>query len=150
MMEKQINISEYKSFKYNYIKTKIIVIKIIIVFLIITCIFLNTIKFDIIYSNKYIVIKENNEILLNTNILEKDINKVYNNKYIYIDNKKYKYKIIKIDNIIDNNIMLEYKNIYIKLDKNKYKIDNSIINGQIIYDNKNCFKIIYDLIFEGE
>ena len=147
MMNNFISIKEYKTFSYDFIKIKVITAKLIFIFLIILCIILIKLKFNIIYSNKYIVIKDNNQILLSSNIKVDDLDKITNNKYIYINDKKYKYTIIKIENIIDDNLMIEYNKIYINLNNYKLKIENNIITGNIIYAKENCFKIIYNYIF---
>lgn len=149
-MDKFICLKEYRTICYNYIKIKVKIVWSIIIFFIILCILLAILKFDIVYPNKYIIVEYNNELFLRSNVLIDDLYKVNNNKYIYINKKKYKYKIVKIDNIVDNNLMIEYKTIYLKLYSNKYNIENNIINGNIIYAKKNCFKIIYDFLFSKD
>ncbi len=149
-MNKYININEYKSFNYNYIKFKFIGIIIIIIFLFITFFVLMFIKFDIIYSSKYIVIKDNNNYYLNCNVTIDDLEKITNNKTIYIEDKKYKYKVVKIDNVIDDNMLLEYNVISLKLESSKFNIENNIISGYIIYDKQTLINIIFKLIFRKD
>ena len=149
-MNKYININEYKSFNYNYIKFKFIGIIIIIIFLFITFFVLMFIKFDIIYSSKYIVIKDNNNYYLNCNVTIDDLEKINNNKTIYIEDKKYKYKVVKIDNVIDDNMLLEYNVISLKLESSKFNIENNIISGYIIYDKQTLINIIFKLIFRKD
>ena len=98
-MNKYININEYKSFNYNYIKFKFIGIIIIIIFLFITFFVLMFIKFDIIYSSKYIVIKDNNNYYLNCNVTIDDLEKIIpikNSTEIlkYLYDKKYELYIV--------------------------------------------------------
>ncbi len=147
-MNKIITLKEYKTFSIDYIRIKLRIIKTIIIFLILLCIFLGYFKFDKVYTNKYIVIKYEDKLLLNTNVLLEDLPKINKGKYINIDNHKYKYKIIKIDNVIDDKLMMEYKNVYINIDRDNK--ENDIITGNITYDKKTCFEMIYDFICERE
>ena len=92
--------------------------------------------------------KEFNLIHLNTNKYELIVNKndlelLNNNKAIYINNKKYKYKIIEVNRDIINRDDKKYSEVKISLDKS---INEDIIVSYIFYKNNrliDIFRIIY-------
>ena len=92
--------------------------------------------------------KEFNLIHLNTNKYElivnkKDLELLNNNKVIYINNKKYKYKIIEVNRDIINRDDKKYSEVKVSLDKS---INEDIIVSYIFYKNNrliDIFKIIY-------
>ena len=92
--------------------------------------------------------KEFNLIHLNTSKYElivnkKDLELLNNNKVIYINNKKYKYKIIEVNRDIINRDDKKYSEVKISLDKS---INEDIIVSYIFYKNNrliDIFRIIY-------
>ena len=145
---KLISIDEYRTLKYDYIKVRVIICRIIIIFLAIILLILYFFKFDITYKNKYLVVEYSNALLLSTNVLDNDLNKITENKYMYINNKRYKYDVVGMEDMVNKDVMLNYKVVYLRVDTKL--ILNNIIDSSIIYDRKNCFKIIFDYIFMGE
>ena len=92
--------------------------------------------------------KEFNLIHLNNNKYElivnkKDLELLNNNKVIYINNRKYKYKIIEVNRDIIKRDDKKYSEVKISLDKS---INEDIIVSYIFYKNNrliDIFKIIY-------
>ena len=92
--------------------------------------------------------KEFNLIHLNNNKYELIVNKkelelLNNNKVIYINNRKYKYKIIEVNRDIIKRDDKKYSEVKISLDKS---INEDIIVSYIFYKNNrliDIFKIIY-------
>ena len=92
--------------------------------------------------------KEFNLIHLNTNKYELIVNKndlelLNNNKAIYINNRKYRYKIIEVNRDIIKRDDKKYSEVKISLDKS---INEDIIVSYIFYKNNrliDIFRIIY-------
>ena len=92
--------------------------------------------------------KEFNLIHLNNKKYElivnkKDLELLNNNKVIYINNRKYKYKIIEVNRDIIKRDDKKYSEVKISLDKS---INEDIIVSYIFYKNNrliDIFKIIY-------
>ena len=92
--------------------------------------------------------KEFNLIHLNNNKYELIVNKndlrlLTNNKTIYINNKKYKYKIIEVNRDVIDREKIKYSEIKISLDKS---INKDIIVSYVFYKNNrliDIFGIIY-------
>ena len=53
--------------------------------------------------------------------------KVINGKYIVLDGKKYKYKVLKKEIAIDNNNLLNYMNVSVKINLNQKYLKNNLI-----------------------
>ncbi len=92
--------------------------------------------------------KEFNLIHLNNNKYElivnkKDLELLNNNKVIYINNRKYRYKIIEVNRNIMKRDDKKYSEVKISLDKS---INEDIIVSYIFYKNNrliDIFRIIY-------
>ncbi len=92
--------------------------------------------------------KEFNLIHLNNNKYElivnkKDLELLNNNKVIYINNRKYRYKIIEVNRDIIKRDDKKYSEVKISLDKS---INEDIIVSYIFYKNNrliDIFRIIY-------
>ena len=92
--------------------------------------------------------KEFNLIHLNNNKYElivnrKDLELLNNNKIIYINNRKYRYKIIEVNRDIIKRDDKKYSEVKISLDKS---INEDIIVSYIFYKNNrliDIFRIIY-------
>lgn len=92
--------------------------------------------------------KEFNLIHLNNNKYElivnrKDLELLNNNKVIYINNRKYRYKIIEVNRDIIKRDDKKYSEVKISLDKS---INEDIIVSHIFYKNNrliDIFRIIY-------
>ena len=89
--------------------------------------------------DKEILIKDNNKYSLI--IDSRKIDNLYRNKYVYINNKKYKYKIIDIDNNYQNIDGIIYQTIYLDI---KYKGISSINEVYFLKYKKSLFKMIID------
>lgn len=100
------------------------------------------------YNYKINEYKEINLVHLNNNKYELVVNKddlelLNNNKILYINNKKYKYKIIEVNRDIIDRDNLKYSDVKIELDKS---INEDVIVSYIFYKNKrliDIFRIIY-------
>lgn len=95
--------------------------------------------FNFYIYDKEILIKNNNRYSLI--IDSRKIDSLYKNKYIYINNKKYKYKIIEIDNNYQNIDGIIYQTIYLDID---YKGLSSINEVYFLKYKKSLFKMIID------
>lgn len=80
---------------------------------------------------------------------KKERKDLYKNKYLYIDNKKIKYKILKDKGITLKENNKEYYEIYLKLKlKGKYKQNDYI---KITIQNKKIRLLeIFKLIWDGD
>ena len=104
------------------------------------------------YNYKIKEYKEFNLIHLNNNKYElivnkKDLELLNSNKNIYINNKKYRYKIIEVNRNIISRDDKKYNDVKLELDKS---INEDIVVSYIFYrDNRliNIFKIIYKWLF---
>ncbi len=100
------------------------------------------------YNYKIKEYKEFNLIHLNNNKYELIVNKndlrlLTNNKTIYINNKKYKYKIIEVNRDVIDREKIKYSEVKISLDKS---INKDIIVSYVFYKNNrliDIFGIIY-------
>ena len=100
------------------------------------------------YNYKIKEYKEFNLIHLNNNKYElivnkKDLELLNSNKNIYINNKKYRYKIVEVNRNIISRDDKKYNDLKLELDKS---INEDIVVSYIFYrDNRliNIFKIIY-------
>ena len=94
---------------------------------------------------KYSLIKEENNFIVLVNSIK--INEFENNKFIYINDKKYRFKIVKIDQnytSIEDNI---YQSIYVY--PYNYKTDAVITEGYFLKSKKPLYKLIIDFIRGG-
>ena len=100
------------------------------------------------YNYKIKEYKEFNLIHLNNNKYELIVNKndlrlLTNNKTIYINNKKYRYKIIEVNRDVIDREKIKYSEVKISLDKS---INKDIIVSYVFYKNNrliDIFGIIY-------
>ena len=100
------------------------------------------------YNYKIKEYKEFNLIHLNNNKYElivniNDLRLLTNNKTIYINNKKYRYKIIEVNRDVIDREKIKYNEVKISLDKS---INEDIIVSYVFYKNNrliDIFGIIY-------
>ena len=111
------NYQEYKIIREKALSNKLY--KLFIILFLIGMIFL-IYKFNFNVYDKYILIKDNDKYNLVVSI--ENIDYITKNKYIFIDNKKYSYKIDKISNNYENINGTLFKNITILVDG--YKMNN--------------------------
>ena len=102
-------------------------------------------KFDFNVYEKYIILKDNNKY--NLVVSMEDIDYINRNKYIFIDNKKYSYKIEKISNSYENINGTLFKNITISI-KN-YKMFNDYSYCFFLRKNDTFFNMIIKFIKGG-
>ena len=77
------------------------------------------------------------------------VNSIINNKYVYIQNEKYKYKIENIKKDIINVGNEFYQELMIKIEfKDRKLIDNNVIEIKFIIKEMTIFEYIYNL-FKG-
>ena len=117
---------------YNEIPKKIISWITILISILIIFIFISIIKFNT-YVN-YLGIYKNERV-----IIKKSYSSINKGDNLYINGKKYKYKVIKIK---DDSIILN-----VKLDKN-LKIDNNILKINMFKGRTNLLDIIRKKIKE--
>lgn len=134
--------------KKNYEKTTGIIVLLAIMIL------LEIIVITVLYNYKmfnYTIISsiylDKNSIM--TFVDKKERKDLYKNKYLYIDNKKIKYKILKDKGITLKENNKEYYEIYLKLKlKGKYKQNDYI---KITIQNKKIRLLeIFKLIWDGD
>lgn len=134
--------------KKNYEKTTGIIVLLAIMIL------LEIIVITVLYNYKmfnYTIISsiylDKNSIM--TFVDKKERKDLYKNKYLYIDNKKIKYKILKDKGITLKENNKEYYEIYLKLKlKGKYKLNDYI---KITIQNKKIRLLeIFKLIWDGD
>lgn len=110
----------------------------IIGFIILSLIGMNSIfKFNHYYLASGIVKGE----YLSLYVPTKEVDKIINSDYIYLNDDKYKYQVIKIsDNIIENNLAY-YQEVLIDVDlHNKSFINNQIIEAKFILESETMFQ----------
>lgn len=119
----------------NFLKNWIIILLLLNIFMVI----IMFIPFNIYENyNGYIILKDDNSFI-NITVNENDF-PLYKNKKLYIENEKYKYKIISIKN---NNVLVK---VHLKED---IKINNNIVNISILKDRTTILKIIKNKIKKG-
>ena len=130
--------------KSNYESKKIIYVFMVIIFLffIICIIYLFGRKISLYKVFNSVVVKENLVVLVVSN---NDLDLFYSNSYIFINDKKIKFKIVKVNkNIIERDNDL-YSEIYLKFKFNK-KREKDIIELSI-FDRKiysfKMFEVIW-------
>ena len=110
----------------------------IIGFIILSLIGMNSIfKFNHYYLASGIVKGE----YLSLYVPTKEVDKIINSDYIYLNDDKYKYQVIKIsDNIIENNLAY-YQEVLIDVDlHNKSFVNNQIIEAKFILESETMFQ----------
>ena len=126
-----MKIKNYEKFQLLYIS--------IIVLIIIECIFfiiLEKYKMEIYQTIPAIVVDQNTLVIT---IIKKEKQLLYKGNYIYIDNKKIKYKIIK-----DNKYTIDKENyceLTIYLDKRISKKEKDIVTITILKEKEKSIKI---------
>ena len=95
-----------------------------------------------IYSNYKLIYINNNvyEVIVNS----KELNNFYNNSSLYLKNKKYNYKIDRVNKniLVKNN--KKYHELYIKFKYDKYK-SNDIVDIALIDKRKRVINIFIDV-----
>lgn len=120
------------------------------IFLILSLIILIfNVKYDLYYITKGFIIKEENNYFIKIYSELNDIKKIIKGSKLKINNKNYKYDIVKINNelLIDNLNMINYKEviIYVPIDKNEL-ILNNVLDIKIKYDERLISNIVYNFI----
>ncbi len=118
---------------------------ILILFLLTIGIFIILYKFEFSIYEKQTLIKDNEQYYLITN--SKNIDYYINNKKLFINQKEYKYEIIKISNnysTLDNNI---YQTIYIN--PYNYKTNGIITECYFLKSKKTIYETIVEFITGG-
>ena len=103
-----------------------------------------------IFMSKICIFESYNIIYINNNLYEiivsdRELNNFYKNSSLYIENKKYKYSIDKVNKNIMNNNNVNYSEMFLNIDKTNYKSNDivkiSILNRKerLIYIIKNVF-----------
>lgn len=106
----------------------------------------NNFKLNDYYQINGIVKEKNLSILVP---FEK-VNTICQNNYVYIDEYKYKYKIVSINEEVIRNVTDIYQEILIEVDLNdKNFIDNHIVKLQFIVKERTILEYIINLI-KGE
>ena len=136
------NYQEYKIIKDKVLKHNFY--KIFIILFIIGIIILIS-KFNFKVYEKYIIIKNNNDYNLIVSIEE--IDSINNNKYIYINNKKYSYKVKKIEDNYQNINGTIIKNITISI--KDYKTLNDYTYCYFLKNSDTFFSMIIKFIKGG-
>lgn len=119
----------------------------ILTFIIISLVTINKL---VTIKNYYLnegIIKDKSVIIY---VSVKDLYKVVNNSTLYINNRKYNYKIQKISEeiITNNNNFYKEITLYVNLDY-KLLIDNNIVELKFIVNEMTIFEYIVNLI-KGE
>ena len=117
----------------------------IVIFLITIGIFIILYKFEFSIYEKQTLIKDNNQYFFTINSTE--INDFENKKYVYINQKKYKFEIININqdytNVNDN----IYQTIYIS--PYNYKTDAIITECYFLKSKQTIYELIIEFIKGG-
>jgi len=101
-------------------------------------------SFNFYMYDKEILIKDNGNYRL---ILPSEkIDSVVNNKYVYINNKKYKYNVKKIDGTFENINGTIYQSIILDLD---YNFKSSVKDVYFLKYKKTLLNMIIDTIRGG-
>jgi hypothetical protein len=118
----------------------------LLVFIItITLIINNFLKFTDYYQVEGMV--QDNKLIIT--MPYNKVNSIINNKYVYIQNEKYKYKIENIKKDIINVGNEFYQELMIKIEfKDRKLIDNNVIEIKFIIKEMTIFEYIYNL-FKG-
>ena len=140
-MKKAYSIQEYN---YIYDNKRNNTFRLIFIMLIIGIIII-LFKYDFYIYEENILIKENDNYKLVVDAT--NINKISKNKYIYINNKKYKYKFVKeeLDYVNNNGTILETIQINIP----NYNNEANIIKCHFLKNKKTLINIIIDNIRGG-
>lgn len=136
-----IDVDNYKKL---FINTKIRVNKfylIITIFIILFIIILtNSIYYENIYQENGIGTKEG---YIKTIINKEDINKIMSNSNIIINDKSYKYKIVKVSELLELGDNF-YQEIYIKINKNIQ--ENEYISFKVQMEKIKFYKLIINKV----
>lgn len=138
-----IDINDYK-LQYQTKDRKVIKTWIFVLLIIIIGIFFinKSFKYYKYYTNK----GEYQDKYLNLYVLIDDLEKITKNNKIYIENKKFAYKIEEIssDNIYLNNNY--YKKVKISINNNKI-LDNEIVNIKIITEEYSLLEYVFKTVW---
>ncbi len=116
------------------------ILYVLITTIILFIIFISTFKYYDIYMTKLIVKNDKTYILSGI----KDTSKIIKSKYIKIDDKLIKFKLVEVSEIYYDNYLNNYQEILIKTDK---KLKNNLVMDVKLYQNKETIiKKIYRLI----
>ena len=119
----------------------------ILTFIIISLVIINQTVTIKNYYSKEALIKDKSVSIY---VLLKDLDKVVDNNYLCVKNKKYSYKIKEIGNEIITDNTSFYKEVILSVNiDNRVLIDNNIIEVGFIVKEMTIFEYIIDLI-KGE
>lgn len=142
-MKTNIDFNEYEKFKDNSYKNRLLIVVIIFV-LVVTVLILY--KFDFKIYKENTLIKEENSytMILNSN----DISFIENTSNLYINRKKYSYKIIKIDADYTNINNIIYQKVHIKV--HNYKTEAIVSECYFLKSKKSILKSLIEFIRGGK
>lgn len=117
---------------------------IIIILIIIIITLCHVVKYKTFLYNNGEVILVNDDYNIKTYISIEDLNAITTKDFVYINDKKYTYKILNISpEIIENN----YKEIILKIDiEEEKRISNNILYLKFIKEEKEIIKYIKNYI----
>ena len=141
-MMKPYNLQEidivYDTKKSNKISYVIIILLLIEIFIILY-------KFNFRVYSKYTFIKQDNSYV--SVIDSREISSLEESKHLYINNKKYKYKILKVDSELTNINGVIFQSIYIT--PINYSSNANILECFIIKSNETIIDTIIKFIRGG-
>lgn len=142
-MKNNINFDEYKKSKDNLYVNNFLIATMIFI-LVITILILY--KFDFKTYEEHTLIKNDNyyTMILNSN----DISFIENNSTLYINRKKYSYKIKKIDADYTNINNVIYQTVHIKL--HNYKTESKVSKCYFLKSKKSILKSLIEFIKGGK
>lgn len=133
-----------KNFKYIYFYITFLILTILSLI-----IFIFNTKYDLYYITKGFIIKEDNDYFMRIYPALDDIKKIVKGHELEIDNKNYKYDIVKIDEelLIDNINMTNYKEITLYTSiEDRELILNNVMDIKIKYREILLSDLIYNFI----
>ena len=119
---------------------------IIVIFLLTLGILVALYKFDFSIYEKQNLIKENNKFLMVIN--SSKLPEIEQSKYIYINNKRYNFKIIEVVDEYTTINDIIYQTIYI--DPYNYKTDAIVTECYFLKEKKTIYELIIEFIKGGK
>ena len=109
-------------------------------------IWINTVYYQSFYKINSQISKINSYYVLKVLIPVKEVTRITNHNTIWIDSKKYNYKVTKIDNKITYKNNTNYIKIYLEINnlEQKYKIEGYHLKAKIELEKEKITKIIKD------
>ena len=145
-MNNYIDLFKYNKTLIKDIKSNYIVLLFILLFTIVLIYILMFINIDNYYINNCIV----KEDLLVCSVEYNDLKYLINNNYMYIDKKRYNYKIYSINEEMIKTNGSYYKEVNLNLNLDNKNIDNNILKIKVRIYHKSIFNYIKDVIINGK